>query len=140
MELKHNKYDIIVYIVSFALICALLIVSNMITNKAKGEVLYAIVTVEGKQKYKLDMNEDVEIVLSPDKYSSLLGEMIIEIKDKKVRVKKEESPLHYCSMQGWVDSVARPIVCLPNAVIITIMGQATPDNDWEMWYYEQENK
>lgn len=132
MELKHNKYDIIVYIVSFALICALLIVSNMITNKAKGEVLYAIVTVEGKQKYKLDMNEDVEIVLSPDKYSSLLGEMIIEIKDKKVRVKKEESPLHYCSMQGWVDSVARPIVCLPNAVIITIMGQATPDNDWEM--------
>lgn len=132
MELKHNKYDIIVYIISFILICVLFIVSNAVTNKAKGEVLYAIVTIEGKQKYKLDMNEDVEIVLSPDKYSSLLGEMIIEIKDKKVRVKKEESPLHYCSMQGWVDSVARPIVCLPNAVIITIMGQATPDNDWEM--------
>lgn len=132
MELKHNKYDIIVYIISFILICVLFIVSNAVTNKAKGEVLYAIVTIEGKQKYKLEMNEDVEIVLSPDKYSSLLGEMIIEIKDKKVRVKKEESPLHYCSMQGWVDSVARPIVCLPNAVIITIMGQATPDNDWEM--------
>ena len=132
MELKHNKYDIIVYIISFILICVLFIVSNAVTNKAIGEVLYAIVTIEGKQKYKLDMNEDVEIVLSPDKYSSLLGEMIIEIKDKKVRVKKEESPLHYCSMQGWVDSVARPIVCLPNAVIITIMGQATPDNDWEM--------
>lgn len=132
MELKHNKYDIIVYIISFILICVLFIISNAVTNKAKGEVLYAIVTIEGKQKYKLDMNEDVEIVLSPDKYSSLLGEMIIEIKDKKVRVKKEESPLHYCSMQGWVDSVARPIVCLPNAVIITIMGQATPDNDWEM--------
>jgi hypothetical protein len=132
MELKHNKYDIIVYIISFILICVLFIVSNAVTNKAKGEVLYAIVTIEGKQKYKLDMNEDVEIVLSPDKYSSLLGEMIIEIKDKKVRVKKEESPLHYCSMQGWVESVARPIVCLPNAVIITIMGQATPDNDWEM--------
>ena len=132
MELKHNKYDIIVYIISFILICVLFIVSNAVTNKAKGEVLYAIVTIEGKQKYKLDMNEDVEIVLSPDKYSSLLGEMIIEIKDKKVRVKKEESPLHFCSMQGWVDSVGRPIVCLPNAVIITIMGQATPDNDWEM--------
>ena len=132
MELKHNKYDIIVYIISFILICVLFIVSNAVTNKAKGEVLYAIVTIEGKQKYKLDMNEDVEIVLSPDKYSSLLGEMIIEIKDKKVRVKKEESPLHYCSMQGWVDSVARPIVCLHNAVIITIMGKATPDNDWEM--------
>ena len=136
MELKHNKYDIIVYVISFILIVGLLIVSNAVTNKAKGDVLYAIITIEGKQKYKLDMNEDIEIVLSPDKYPSLLGEMIIEIKDRKVRVKKEESPLHYCSMQGWVDSVARPIVCLPNAVIVTIMGQATPDNDWEMWYYE----
>lgn len=132
MELKHNKYDVIVYILSFILIACLLVASNMITSKAKGNVLYAIVTIEGKQKFKLDMNEDIEIVLSPEKYSSLLGEMIIEIKDRKVRVKKEESPLHYCSMQGWVDSVARPIVCLPNAVIVTVMGQATPDNDWEM--------
>ena len=119
-------------ITGFLLVVVLLVVSNAVTNKAKGDVLYAIITIEGKQKYKLDMNEDTEIVLSPEKYSSLLGEMIIEIKDKRVRVKKEESPLHYCSMQGWVDSVAKPIVCLPNAVIVTIMGQATPDNDWEM--------
>ena len=132
MELKHNKHDIIVYIISFVLIVCLLVVSNAITNKAKGKVLYAIVTIEGKQRFKLDMNEDTELVLKPEKYSSLLGEMIIEIKDKRVRVKKEESPLHYCSMQGWVDSVARPIVCLPNAVIVTVMGQETPDNDWEM--------
>ena len=132
MEIKHNKHDIVIYIISFLLIVCLLVVSNYVTNKAKGKVLYAIVTIEGKQKFKLDMNEEIELVLSPDKYSSLLGEMIIEIKDKRVRVKKEESPLHYCSMQGWVDNVARPIVCLPNAVIITVVGQETPDNDWEM--------
>jgi len=132
MELKHNKHDIIVYIISFVLIVGLLIVSNVITNRARGKVLYAVVTIEGKQKFKLDMNEDTELILSPEKYSSLLGEMIIEIKDKRVRVKKEESPLHYCSMQGWVDSVAKPIVCLPNAVIITVMGQEVPDVDWEM--------
>lgn len=132
MELKHNKYDIFVYILSFVLVIGLLITSNIVTSKAEGKVKYAIVTIEGKQKYKLNMSEDKEIVLSKDKYPSLLGEMIIEIKNNKVRVKKEESPLHYCSMQGWVDSVAKPIVCLPNEVVITIMGQETPDNDWEM--------
>ena len=132
MELKHNKHDIIIYVISFFLIVALLIVSNVITNRAKGNVLYAVVTIDGKQKFKLDMNKDIELVLTPDKYSSLLGEMIIEIKNGKVRVKREESPLHYCSMQGWVDSVAKPIVCLPNAVIVTVMGQAVPDSDWEM--------
>lgn len=132
MELRHNKHDIFVYIFSLVLIISLLIVSNAVTNKAKGNILYAVVTIDGKQKYKLDMNKDTELILNPDKYPTLLGEMIIQIKNKKVRVKKEESPLHYCSMQGWVDSVARPIVCLPNAVIVTVMGQETPDNDWEM--------
>ena len=132
MELKHNKWDIFVYVLSFILIICLVVVSNVVTSKAEGKIKYAIVMVEGKQKFKLNMNEDKEIVLTKDKYPSLLGEMIIEIKDKRVRVKKEESPLHYCSMQGWVDSVAKPIVCLPNAVVVTIMGQEVPDNDWEM--------
>lgn len=132
MELKHNKHDILIYVLSFVLVIGLLITSNIVTSKAEGKVKYAIVTIDGKQKYKLNMSEDRELVLNKDKYPSLLGEMIIEIKDNKVRVKKEESPLHYCSMQGWVDSVAKPIVCLPNEVVITIMGQETPDNDWEM--------
>lgn len=132
MGLKHNKYDMIIYGISLILIVGLLIVSNIVTSKANGNIKYAIVTIEGKQKYKLDMSNDTELVLTKEKYSSLLGEMIIEIKDNKVRVKKEESPLHYCSMQGWVDSVAQPIVCLPNAVIVTIMGQSIPENDWEM--------
>ena len=132
MQLKHNKYDVFIYVLSFILIICLLVISNVVTNKAEGKVKYAIVTIEGKQKFKLNMNEDIELVLTKDKYPSLLGEMIIEIKDKRVRVKKEESPLHYCSMQGWVDSVAKPIVCLPNSVVVTIMGQEVPDSDWEM--------
>lgn len=132
MDLKHNKIDILVYIISFILVMCLLVVSNVITSNNEGKVRYAIVTIDGKQKFKLDMSEDKEIVLKEDKYSSLLGEMIIEIKDNKVRVKKEESPLHYCSIQGWVDSVAKPIVCLPNGVIVTIVGQEVSDNDLEL--------
>ena len=132
MELKHNRHDIIIYLISLILVSCILIISNIATNIAKGDALYAIVTIEGKQRFKLDMDEDMEIILKPEDYSSLLGEMTIEIKDKKVRVKKEESPYHYCSMQGWVDNVAKPIVCLPNAVIITIVGRQKIDNDLEM--------
>ena len=132
MDLRHNKSDILVYIISFILIVCLLIISNVIVSSNDGRVKYAIITVNGEQKYKLDMREDTEIMLKEEKYPSLLGEMIIEIKDNKVRVKKEESPLHYCSMQGWVDSVAKPIVCLPNGVIVTIVGQDVSDNDLEL--------
>lgn len=132
MELKHNKSDILVYIISFVLVVCLLVVSNVIKSSNEGKVRYAVITIEGKQKFKLDMSEDKEIILKEDKYPSLLGEMIIEIKDNKVRVKKEESPLHYCSMQGWVDSAYKPIVCLPNSVIVMIVGQAISDNDLEL--------
>ena len=132
MRIKHNRWDLLVYSISFCVIVVLLIVTNVVTNKAKGGVLYAVVTINGEQTFKLDMREDKEIVLSPNKYSSLLGEMVIEVKNEKVRVKKEESPLRYCSRQGWVDSVARPIVCLPNAVIITVVGNDSIGNDWEM--------
>ena len=132
MELKHNKIDVLVYVISFVLVVCLLVVSNVVAGKNEGKVRYAIITVEGEQKYKLDMSENKEIVLKQDNYPSLLGEMIVEIKDNKVRVKKEESPLHYCSMQGWVDSVAKPIVCLPNGVIVTIIGQDISDNDLEL--------
>ena len=132
MKLKHNKFDFVVYVISFLLIICLLVVSNFIISDSKGKVKYAIITIEGKQKYKLDMSEDKEIVLKKSDYPNLLGEMIVEIKDNKVRIKKEESPLHYCSMQGWVDSVARPIVCLPNGVIVTIVGQDINDNDLEL--------
>ena len=132
MELKHNKSDILVYIISFVLIICFLVASNIVVNINEGKVKYAVITIRGEQKYKLNMSEDIEIVLTEDKYPSLLGEMIIEIKNNKIRVKKEESPLHYCSMQGWVDSVAKPIVCLPNAVIVTIVGQDLSDNDLEL--------
>ena len=114
------------------MIVCLLVVSNIVIRNNDGKIKYAIVTIEGKQKYKLDMREDKEVVLKEDKYPSLLGEMIIEVKDNRVRVKKEESPMHYCSMQGWVDSAAKPIVCLPNGVVITIIGQDVSDNDLEL--------
>ena len=132
MELKHNKYDIVVYFLSFILVLCLVIVCNYVNDSINGDVRYAVVSIEGKQTYKLDMRKDMELVLSEDKYSSLLGEMIIEIKDNKVRVKKEESPYHYCSIQGWVDRVGRPIVCLPNSVIVTIVGQNIADVDLEL--------
>ena len=45
-------------------------------------------------------------------------QVIIEVKDNRIRVKKETSPLHICSKQGYSKSV--PIICLPNKIIIKL--------------------
>ena len=132
MKLKWNRRDL--FILSFALIFIILLVviSNVITSNVNGKFKYVVISINGEDKYKYNLDEDRIIELEKKDYDSLLGDMIIEIKDAKVRVKKEESPKNYCSKQGWVSNVATPIVCLPNAVVVTIIGQSETDVDWQV--------
>ena len=106
--------------------------SNIISGSVSGAYKYVVVSVNGQERFKYNLDEDRIIELKENDYPTLLGDMIIEIKSKKVRVSKEESPKNYCSKQGWVSSVATPIVCLPNSVVITIIGQNDSDLDWQV--------
>nr|WP_242745716.1 NusG domain II-containing protein [Allobaculum sp. Allo2] len=49
-------------------------------------------------------------------------------KNGKAAVTQENSPHHYCSRQGYVDSPAVPIVCLPNETIVTIEGSEAQED------------
>lgn len=51
-----------------------------------------------------------------------LGVVELNVQDGKVQVEKETSPYHYCSIQGFVDDPATPIICLPNEVVVQIAG------------------
>ena len=132
MTLKKNKIDLIILIISIVLVVGIVIASNVITNKVNGAYKYVVISIDGEDEFKYNLDKDRKIELKKDKYPTLLGDMTIEIKDKKVRVSKEESPKNYCSKQGWVSSVATPIVCLPNAVVVTIIGQNDSDMDWQV--------
>ena len=100
-----NKFDIklilIILIFSFLL---LIFLNNDKSN-------YAFVYYDNKEVLKIDLNIN-------DDYSvnGFNGEVIIEVKNNKLRVKKEDSPLHICSKQGWVNKGS--IVCLPNKIVI----------------------
>lgn len=132
MTLKKNKVDLIILIVSIVFILIIVTISNIITGDISSGEKYVVVSINGEDKFKYKLNEDKTLKLDEKDYPTLLGEMIIEIKDSKVRVSKEESPKNYCSKQGWVSSVATPIVCLPNAVVITIIGENNSDIDWQV--------
>jgi len=58
-----------------------------------------------------------------------LGDVFIEVASGRVRVEKETSPYHLCSIQGWVQYANIPIVCLPNHIVIIIEnGKVNPDD------------
>lgn len=82
------------------------------TRHLKKEV---VVEYQNEEVLRKDLSENATYTLN-----ATLGDVIIEVKDNAVRVEKETSPYHLCSIQGWVNNVNQPIICLPNEMIIQI--------------------
>lgn len=101
MNKSDLKLILIILIFSFLLL--------IFMNNEKSS--YAFVYYDNKEVLKIDLN-----INSDYSVNGFNGDVIIEVKDNKLRVKKEESPLHICSKQGWVDKGT--IVCLPNKIVI----------------------
>lgn len=101
-----NKSDVKLILIILVFSFLLLIFTNNNKNN------YAFVYYDNKEVLKIDLNIN-------ESYSveGFNGEVIIEVKNNKLRVKKEDSPLHICSKQGFVDNGS--IVCLPNKIVIT---------------------
>ena len=54
------------------------------------------------------------------------GENVISVRDGKIAVTAASSPDHYCMARGYCDSGAQ-IVCLPNGLTITFLGETQVD-------------
>ena len=48
-----------------------------------------------------------------------------------IKVEDEESPKHYCSIQGWTDSMFKPLTCLPNNLYIKIINSSDSNIEFE---------
>lgn len=96
------------------MILIFLIVFISIKLILKTDSNYAYVYYENKVILEIDLRINREYTVK-----GYNGDVLIEVKDKKIRVEKETSPLHICSKQGYVDDNT-PIICLPNKIIIKI--------------------
>lgn len=51
-----------------------------------------------------------------------IGKVIIEIKDRRVRVRESSCPDKVCVKTGWIKRSGEIIVCAPNQITIRILG------------------
>lgn len=114
-----RKADKILIVLLLA--CAVLLLFPLLNYKEGGS--YAVVKVRNEEKLRLPLSEDGEYSVE-----GALGTVHISIKNGKAAVTQENSPHHYCSRQGYVDSPAVPIVCLPNETIVTIEGSEAQED------------
>lgn len=118
INLNKNSFD--VYIFNFlVLLTSLILVWTNVFNQPKG-VLVVGVYVEAERIDQLLLYEKTTKVYSKEDYPVFLGDITLEIDNGRVRVERETSPLHYCSIQGWVSNPGLPIICAPNYFMVVI--------------------
>ena len=106
-----NKSDIKLVIILLVIILGIFIFINI--TKKEGSV--AEVYYEDKKVLTIDLNIDKEYVVD-----GKLGDVVLEVKNKKIRVKEENSPKHICSKEGFIGDSSKTLICLPNKIIIKI--------------------
>ncbi|MEG2245125.1 MAG: NusG domain II-containing protein, partial [Erysipelotrichaceae bacterium] len=93
MNRADKLFIVLVLIGSFLFYIPLIVMDHMNEGKTK----QAVVSYKDSEILRIDMlKNDVY------KVKGSLGPVSIEVKDKAVRVEKENSPYHLCSIQGWV--------------------------------------
>ena len=101
------------------LITSLLLYGTMewfVRSTTSGQTV-AVVTYKDEEILRIDMKVDDTYVVQ-----GTLGEVFIEVENGRIRVEKETSPYHLCSIQGWVEYANVPIVCLPNHIVVMIQN------------------
>ncbi len=112
MKVSLTKGDFFVIIFFLSLSFFLFYSFSFHKNKSK---FVEIVTPYKKLVFSLNKNKTIKI-------KGKLGYLIAEIKDRKVRVISSSCPNKICVKTGWIKKVGDMIVCVPNGVIIKIVG------------------
>ncbi len=122
---KLNRYD--KWMVAFILVSSLVLYGTMelFVRASTSNQTVAVVSYQEKEVLRIDMSKNASYVVQ-----GTLGEVSIEVLDQQIRVEKETSPYHLCSIQGWVKYANVPIVCLPNQIVILIENaEASPNGE-----------
>lgn len=106
------------------LLAALIIISIsgfIFIKKAFPQGTDVKIEVNGKLAYKLPLNSDATIAVK-----GINGNTVVEIKNRKVRIKESPCPNKICMHNGWIDRGA--IVCLPNRVTVFVDNAKGKEN------------
>ena len=101
----------------FLILIAASVASIFISREAMPQGADVIVEINGKTAYTFALDKDRTFPVPGP-----CGDTVIEIKDKKVRVREAHCPNRLCEKQGW--AAKGVIVCLPNRIVISVGGKA----------------
>ena len=115
---RTSKFDI--FIVALVLLFSIASLSWFTHRRAleSSQPKAALVYLKGKLIEQVDLTKDKTIGL-------LGGKMLLEVKNRKIRVLKAECPHQICVNMGWIKYSGQTIACVPNKVLIELKPTGT---------------
>ena len=120
LELKKITFLDIVSIVFILLLAVGIILKTKLGDHLHSSaVIEASIFHDGKmdRHVALDKNQEIDL---------LGGKMVVEVKDKKLRVKKSACPRQLCVNMGWIKHSGEIIVCIPFKTLIEVKSSSRP--------------
>ena len=118
MSTKINKFDIILVIIIICISGIFILINKLNSKQGK----YALVYYDNKLIKKIDLS--INKTYNVKGYN---GSVRIVVKNNKIKVAKEKSPLHLCSKRGYISKSYESIICLPNKIVIEIDSKKSVD-------------
>ena len=116
---KTTRADRVLFIILAVLALALFFASRLFMG---GEGREAVISIDGKQAYRLPLDQNTTLPIDRDGYHNL-----IVIQDGQAVMAEANCRDQICVHQGKARPGA-PVVCLPNRVMVEISGSAEADD------------
>ncbi|MDP2643687.1 MAG: NusG domain II-containing protein [Desulfobacterales bacterium] len=114
---KATLVDVILIVIIILVAGGLIIKTKFGLQSSKATE--ASIYHDGKLFERLSLDKNQERVL-------LNGKMIVEVRDKRIRVKQSDCPRKICVTTGWIRHAGEAIVCVPFKTLIEIKSSTAP--------------
>lgn len=121
MKLKKLDFVIIGTLIFITLASS---AAALISTSKKFDNLYVNIEVNGKPYKKVPLNNYNDKI----KVQSSLGTNLIEIENGKVHFDEADCPDKICIKDGFIGKPGQILVCLPNKVVVQIIGEGNRNN------------
>lgn len=112
---RRNLYQVSKYDFILAGIILIFSVSSLLSFKNFG-------SNNGEKAFIYENGKLIkEVNLSEEKIINY-ADMEIEVKEGRIRVLKSDCPQKICVQTGWISKPSQTIICVPNKVLIEIVG------------------
>lgn len=115
MKLKWGDFIVIILI---AVVTIAMFVFG--APKKAGDTVVAQITVDGDVVEEINLDD----IIDEKEILLLNGEVMILAQKGKIRFEESDCPNHVCVNTGWIDAPGQVSACLPNKVLVKLIGKA----------------